>query len=235
MKKPLEFHFFDTIDSTQTQAKKIHKKSQVVHVVVATAQTQGKGRLGATWVSPENSGLYVTLAFKTGGKNTSSLSHLAACAACLSIDRIEPQIRWPNDILVKEKKIGGVMTEIIDDYAYCGIGINLCNHADFKNVTDQPYTSYDKHSTAPDLKELCKAIATTFNELLESWDMGGFKNIKDVYTKYFQHMHKDVIVDTPEGLLKGKLIDFSDEGYPVLQQNSSILIIKHLGHINAQA
>jgi len=232
MQRTLKFHIFESVDSTQEAAKKLKKESGIVHVVMALSQTQGKGTFGKKWVSPKNSGLYVTFAFETGSKkDISTLSHLAACAACRAIEEIAPSIKWPNDLLIKGQKIGGVITEVLDHHIFSGIGINLISDTDLKSV-DQPYTSYDKHASPKDAEEVLEKLAKEFLSLLHLWEEGGFRKIKDVYKSFFGLMNDTVIIDTPKGILKGILVDFSDDGYPVLQMNTEILEIKNLGHIN---
>lgn len=75
-------------------------------------------------------------------------------------------------------------------------------------------------------------LAEVYLKLLEDWEHHGFKKIKPLYLKYCLYFQNDVVIDTPTGLLKGKLIDISDEGYPILKMGTETITVTHLGHIN---
>lgn len=223
---------FDSLESTQIKAKQLDQKAQTLDVICALRQTKGQGTFGKSWISPPQSGLYVTFAFKLGHlEHVNSLSHLAACAACMSVDPIGPYIKWPNDILVSGQKLGGVLTEIIDHHAYVGIGLNLKFHKELNAVQDQKVTAYDQYKTPPLIEDMLPYLSTRFLELLTLWEQGGFIKIKHIYERYFPLLHKPVIIHTPEGLISGLLVRFSDEGYPVIKTNTLETTIYHLSQI----
>jgi BirA family biotin operon repressor/biotin-[acetyl-CoA-carboxylase] ligase len=104
-------------------------------VVIADSQTGGKGRLGRTWISPAGVNLYLSIVVRPDipPMDATSLTLLSA-VACASAIRtncdIPVSIKWPNDILAGNLKIGGILTEIRADmdrisYAVIGIGINV--------------------------------------------------------------------------------------------------------------
>lgn len=234
MKRSLKYHIFETLDSTQVKAKQIPQEKQKIHVVCAYEQTHGQGTFGKTWVSPNQSGLYLTLAFEIGHlEHISSLSHLAACACCMSLEPISPTIKWPNDILIDGKKIAGVLTEVQGHRVYVGIGVNINFHKDLKAVTDQKVTAYSEHKTPPALEDILHYLSERFLDLLNLWEQGGFIKIKAIYEKYFPHLHKHVVIDTPDGLICGLLEGFSDKGYPIIKKNTELFEVTHLAHINS--
>lgn len=232
MKRTLKYHIFESLDSTQIKAKQLPKESQKIHVVCAYEQTHGQGTFGKTWVSPPKSGLYVTFSFELGSlEHISSLSHLAACAACMSLEPIHPYIKWPNDILVEGAKLGGVLTEVIGHHAYVGLGINLKSDKLLQSVIDQKTTAYDRYKTPPELEDLLDYLSNRFLELLSLWEEGGFLKIKHIYEKYFPLINEAVIINTPEGLISGELIGFSDSGYPIIKKLENTHVVSHLFHI----
>lgn len=236
MQRHLKYHIFDSLESTQIKAKQLDKEAQKIHVICALTQTKGQGTFGKAWLSPKESGLYVTFAFEIGHvEHVSCLSHLAACAACMSIDPIGPTIKWPNDILVDGKKIGGVLTEIIDHHGYVGIGLNLHFHQDLNSVEDQKVTAYDQYKTPPLIEDMLPYLSERFLELLTLWEQGGFIKIRHIYERYFPLINKHVIIDTPDGLIAGLLLRFSDQGYPVIKTTTLERTITHLGHISLDA
>ncbi len=119
-----------------TEAGKEYHKS----IIIAESQTAGRGRLGRTFVSPDKTGIYITIIYAPEGgiKNPASLTACTAVAICRAIKalyskkNIEPKIKWINDIFVNGKKICGILAEGVTNFesgmieaAVVGIGINL--------------------------------------------------------------------------------------------------------------
>lgn len=142
---PWQVHWYDTIDSTNTQAKRLAGEG-APHgtVLIAGFQTAGRGRMGRSFASPEGLGLYFSLILRPGCR-ANELMHLtcaAGVAACNAVEEVSgyrPGIKWINDLVAENKKLGGILTELSVDagtglvnYAIIGIGVN-CNHtpADF--------------------------------------------------------------------------------------------------------
>jgi len=128
---------FDTVDSTNTYAKTLAQQG-APHgtVVVADSQTGGRGRLGRGFHSPAGCGLYLSILLRPQCK-AAQLMHLTCAAAVATCDAIEtaagfrPGIKWTNDIVYENRKLGGILTELGLEgdsvgYAVIGIGIN-CN------------------------------------------------------------------------------------------------------------
>ena len=128
--------FFDTIDSTNTRAKALAAQG-APHgtVLIADHQTVGRGRLGRTFLSPAGTGVYMSVILRPGCP-PAELMHLtcaAAVAACDAVEKaagIRPGIKWTNDLVYKNRKLAGILTELglsprgLVDWAVIGIGIN---------------------------------------------------------------------------------------------------------------
>lgn len=132
-------YHFDTIPSTNDAAKTMAKDGAPEGtVVVASAQSAGRGRLGRSFHAPDGLGLYFSLILRPNCP-PEQLMHLtcaagtAACDAVESICGVRPQIKWTNDLVVDGKKLGGILTELsvgkngLVEWAVVGIGIN-CMH-----------------------------------------------------------------------------------------------------------
>ena len=132
-KNRVELHLFENIDSTNEECKRINQKKDF-HVVIAEKQTMGKGRLGKSWSSPSSGNVYMSIYSKELPKNI-PLSLLVGliCVETLNsmIKNGSIGLKWPNDMLLDKKKIGGILVEKeimgknINNIV--GIGINL-NH-----------------------------------------------------------------------------------------------------------
>lgn len=142
IKKDIDFDcrvvFYDTIDSTNTQAKRmITDGADDVFLVVAAEQTAGRGRQGKSFYSPADTGVYMTLVVhpNTAIQNAVGITTATCVAVCKAIEKttdITPQIKWVNDVYVNDKKICGILTEAVTDFetqtvssVVIGIGINI--------------------------------------------------------------------------------------------------------------
>ena len=129
-------YYFNTIGSTNTQAKKMAADG-APHgtVLIADSQTGGRGRMGRSFHSPAGTGIYLSVILRPNCPAT-DLMHLTCATAVAAADGIEkathlrPGIKWTNDLVVGRKKLGGILTELSVkndgnvDYAVVGIGIN---------------------------------------------------------------------------------------------------------------
>lgn len=132
----IKVYSFDTVDSTNKIAKKLAAKGCGEGVLVCAAkQTEGKGRLGRTFVS-ERGGVYFSLVLKPDLSPTDTLfiTVAAAVAAARAIESVSSKkcdIKWVNDVYVDNKKVCGILTESVFDssgslnYAVLGVGINV--------------------------------------------------------------------------------------------------------------
>lgn len=130
--------YFETITSTNDVLKSMAKEgAEHGTVLIANQQTGGRGRLGRSFLSPSDVGIYMSVLLRPNCV-PAELMHLtcaAAQAACSAIEcsaGISPGIKWTNDIVFQEKKLAGILTEMSLNqdqtvaYAIIGIGINCC-------------------------------------------------------------------------------------------------------------
>jgi BirA family biotin operon repressor/biotin-[acetyl-CoA-carboxylase] ligase len=117
-------HSFDSVSSTQRAAHDLLESGRAClgHIVVADQQTAGRGRFGRVWTSPPG-GLYATFIVP----NDRLLAVRAGLAATRALDALGAAVRlkWPNDLVVGERKLGGILIEANADVARVGVGINL--------------------------------------------------------------------------------------------------------------
>src|SRR5205085_11091393 len=98
-------------------------------VVVADHQTAGRGRLGRTWVAPAGSSLLVSVLFRPrsleAGHLLTTAVALAACDACERVAGVAPDLKWPNDLLVDDRNLGGILAEAEGTAVVVGLGLNV--------------------------------------------------------------------------------------------------------------
>ena len=136
MKNKAAVHLYDSIDSTNDEAKRRAALDCGAHLYAASRQTAGRGRRGHSFYSPEGTGLYMTLSLPCScGQDIQLLTCAAAVAVCEAVEAlspVKPRIKWVNDIFVDGKKAAGILTELVCDSdnrpvkVIVGIGVNLC-------------------------------------------------------------------------------------------------------------
>lgn len=128
-------HYWEQVDSTNAAIARLRKEgASEGTVVIADAQTSGKGRAGKTWLSPPGFNLYLSVLLKPAIPLTDAhfytlTGSLAIADACEFYD-VKAQVKWPNDVLVNDKKIGGVLADLHASDAkveslILGVGINV--------------------------------------------------------------------------------------------------------------
>lgn len=158
--------------STNDDIKDVIKKSSspVFSVLTAEKQTSGRGRLGRSFLSPEG-GLYFSVSYPLTGKESNIplltlLAGLAVNEAITELTGVKTLIKWPNDIYLNNKKLCGILTELVSFRgltAVVGIGINL-TEADFPEEIRDIATSFIREGIAPPEKTaLIKKITETLD------------------------------------------------------------------------
>lgn len=130
-----EIFFYETVGSTNTIASDLAEKTIEGAVVVADSQQKGRGRLGRKWESPPGVNIYMSIILrpKIESKEATLITIMAAVACATALRRVtglHVTIKWPNDLMVSDKKIGGILSELKTDHgriisAIVGIGINV--------------------------------------------------------------------------------------------------------------
>ena len=126
----LPVYAFDTIDSTNTECRRRLNAGEARCLVLADAQSAGRGRRGRSFFSPAGAGLYMSLAFRPEGGPAAAVG-VTTCAAVCAAEAIETLtglrcgIKWVNDLYLDGKKVCGILTEAIGEAVVVGIGVNL--------------------------------------------------------------------------------------------------------------
>jgi len=123
---------FEEIDSTNEEARRLIKRGEGAEgsVLIADRQTRGRGKPGSAWFSPEGN-LYLSAIVKPrrNPKDLAPITMLGALAgrsAIAKISKLPVVIKWPNDLLVNSRKVGGVLVErVLAGHLIIGIGINV--------------------------------------------------------------------------------------------------------------
>lgn len=156
-----------TIDSTQAELLRRGRAQPDASVLIADAQTAGRGRLGRPWVSPPGANLYLSMFRRVhGGVRAQGGLSLALGVAAAEVLRgfgiAAVGLKWPNDLLARGRKLGGLLVETIGDGdgVIAGIGLNLRMPADAQARIDQPWIDLAELGAAIPRAQLAAAVVT---------------------------------------------------------------------------
>ena len=183
----MKYHLvhFKEIDSTNNYLKNSYQLLDDFTFAVADYQSHGKGRNDRVWQSNSGENLMFSFLIKNKEliKKAESFSILTAVEVASLIEKYDidnVSIKWPNDILIGDKKVCGILLEgQVPDYLVVGVGLNV-NQKEFPNDLRRPATSLSLEAKQPfDLEEL--------KEKLFSNIINNFSNIKnEEYLEYFR-------------------------------------------------
>ena len=219
-----EIFYFDTIDSTNIKAKELAEQGYPGGtLVVADRQTAGRGRRGRSWESAAGTGIFMTLLLKPeiNPNNASMLTLLSALAVAKAISDVtgeKAQIKWPNDIVVHDKKICGILTEMSAQFDYInhiviGIGINVHNEEFPEELCDKAgslYLEYGRHFHRADIIEkILEYFEEYYDIFLQTEDLSG---LMKEYNSMLVNLQKSVKVLDPKAPFEGKALGITKKG-----------------------
>jgi len=236
-----EIHCLDTVDSTNSFAKKLaYEGCSNGTVVTAEIQTSGRGRLGRVWHSHEGTGILMSVVLRISmPKGLISGITLAASVAVVntlnSIEGVKAGIKWPNDIILGGKKVCGILTETgsgIDNsnFAVTGIGINVSQpqesfggELENKAVSLESYLKkHVRESAWPVIINRSDLIKEVLFQLEQVLNEDGSVRMEKVIKEWKKHsvtLGKEVRVTSPDGEYTGIAEDITSDGRLVLKRS----------------
>lgn len=210
---------YKTVTSTNLLIKDRSHEAEGL-VIVASEQTNGMGRLGRTFVSPKDSGIYFSILLKPkfDNREITLLTTIAAVAVCEAIEKYtdeKPQIKWVNDIFIGSRKVCGILTQasfsvenLEPEYVVVGIGINLYKPDDgFGAEVDKIAGAVlDKHSG--NIKN--KILAEVLNKYVHYYSNFQDKAFVEEYKKRSLVLGKTISVVRPEGVKEALAMDIDE-------------------------
>ena len=224
-----KIYYFKKLISTNTFAKqKTLEKTTEGTVVIADTQTKGRGRKNRTWYSPYG-GLWFSIILYPNlpperGMLITMAASVSVAQAIEEITGIKPVIKWPNDLLVNNKKICGILTELdaeIDkiNYVIVGIGINVNN-----DIRD------DLESKAISLKEITASPIPRVDLLryiLKHFDKNYLRlqepdYIRKLWFSYSKIIGKKIMIQEGENSIIGVVQDVDESGCLIINSEGKI-------------
>lgn len=208
---------YQETSSTQDVARTLASSGADAHgwVVVADRQHGGRGRMGRRWFAPAGSALLLTVIVRGEGYSPDRLMLGACCAVAQSVrlnTGLQPQIRWPNDVMIEGRKLSGTMIEMAGGYALIGIGINVSVRDHDLPVADAgrsiKATSLLLYNAPVDRLRLLAALLDRLGACLEQSDAAALHG----YWKQHTSMLQQKITVEHNGLrTTGRVIDLDVE------------------------
>jgi len=227
--------YFDSTDSTQNQALKMAEESENNGaIIIAEKQTGGRGRSGRKWVSPKGGIWFSVILHPRFDISVTTLFPIAsALALSIALEKtfkISPELKWPNDITIKGKKLAGMLVDVslesnkIENLVL-GVGINF--DVDVKqiekNLKNTPnfygVTSLNDLKTNIRPVELVQSFLTELEKIYKSLEAKQTKKIISEWTKRSSTIGKNVKLNTVDGEIKGKAIRIDEDGALVVSNN----------------
>ena len=221
-----DFFYYDSVGSTNTEALN-HKDARDKSLFIAKDQTEGRGRKNRSWKASEG-GIYMTILLKPEkfSKGMSWLTLAAGLAASRVISG--SLIKWPNDIVLGDKKVAGILTETRIFKEKCtiavGIGINANNREFSSDLKDKATSIYLYSGGKQDKARIISEVYCEFLKLYEDFE-SGFSKIREEYSKKCITLNREIIVirDGREHIMYAKDINEAGELLAVCDGKTEVI------------
>ena len=230
-------YYFDSIDSTQNQALTMtYDKENNGAVIIAEKQTSGKGRTGRRWESPEG-GIWLSIILHP--KFDIAITTLFPLAAALALSeaiektlKIKSELKWPNDVTIKGKKVAGILVDVslesnkIENLVL-GVGINFDVNVKQIEKSLKGTPNFYGVATLSQGKKKIKPIKLLHSYLIELEKIYFMLNSRDVkkiikeWTKKSSTIGKMVTLHTEREKISGKAIKIDDDGALIISENNT--------------
>ena len=205
--------YLETVDSTNLFAKRHLEefpKAQMT-IIYTSYQTLGLGTNERRWLSEKGENILATYCFP---KSAKTLPHqytqcmAIAARSTLSKFGVDATIKWPNDLLVRHKKIAGIKAELVDHPLFIlGIGLNV-------NLKEGATSIFLETKKSYPVKEVLDSLSNDFSYFLSILHQKGFPSLLPLYREVIE-LYDNALVTSNEGI--GYLRSITEEGYLVLE------------------
>jgi BirA family biotin operon repressor/biotin-[acetyl-CoA-carboxylase] ligase len=224
----------DSVDSTNSHAMRMLQEGGLAldtgqyAVYLAEQQTSGKGRRGRQWVSPYGRNITMTMVrlFDTGTVSTDGVSLVVGLAIIRALKMFgvrDTGVKWPNDVVCKDRKLAGILLEISGDITgvcqlLIGVGINIRCHPDIMQTVTQPWTDlYQLCGCEIDRNTLAGAVINHVMRALGEFESHGMPAFLDEWRQHDVMHGRQVELTTSGGGRLGRAMGISETGALILE------------------
>jgi BirA family biotin operon repressor/biotin-[acetyl-CoA-carboxylase] ligase len=231
-----DIRYFSEVDSTNEVAKELAEEGAAEGtIVIAEVQRRGKGRLGKRWLSPEG-GVWMTIILRPDISLVKAplLTLVTGVAVAETLQTrcgLDVGIKWPNDILIGEKKVCGILTEVSEnkgalEYVVLGIGIDLNVDVeefplDLKNGATSLKNELDREIYGV---EVVQSFLENFEAIYEEFKGGEFPAILDQWRRLSKTIGRQVEVHKKGHVVVGEAVGINRYGALILEEDDGTLI-----------
>ncbi len=233
---PTKLDIFESINSTNEFLKSTQSHDYQNHICLAEHQSSGNARLKRSWNSPFGQNLYLSIKYYFN-KDISSISGLSLITG-LSVIRTLSQlnisnifkIKWPNDIYCEDKKIAGILTEVVgESYGGCmaiiGIGLNV-NMMKLSNENVINWTSLKKITGKHfDRNEICVSLINNIIKDIEKFSILGLEYFLSDWNNHDYLANKKIAVKNSEETIEGEYKGIDAQGNLLLKIDNKIITL----------
>ncbi len=210
-------------DSTQRVACELARQgTEEGTTVIADRQTAGRGRLGRSWYSPVSANLYCSIVLRptvapARVPQLALVIGLAVAETVSATSGLSAALKWPNDVLIRGRKVAGVLTEMEAEvervhHVIAGIGVNL-NAVDFPPELATTATSLRLEGGRPvDRVAFTAALLGAVERRYERYLAEGFAPMRHEWEQISWLRGKEIRVTSSEGVLEGRVLGVDDDG-----------------------
>ncbi len=224
----------ETIDETSSTNDLVSTRARAGEpgglVIRAISQTTGRGRRGRSWFSPPGSGLYFSILFRAGGEAENSplltlLLGVAAAEGLMEATGLRVGLKWPNDLRVNGKKIGGILCEYLSPpnqppAVVAGLGVNLTTReADFPpELRESASSVLLSGGRVPDAEGLLDLLLARVAFWYKEYESSGFGPVRDRWLGLCDNLGGTISVRAADEILVGKNNGIDEAGRLLLEK-----------------
>lgn len=224
---------YDTLESTQDTLKTMIRQSPDLSEGVAVRthlQTKGYGRHKRSWKGEDgNISLSFVICPDTSPANAAQIAIVTGISLIKTIgkfiDQADLRLKWPNDVMINNKKCAGILVENISNqdtaYMVVGVGVNI-NNAPLEISESLNNYAHSEINLDAFINDFLSAFATDY----DIWKQEGFKPVKDQFIKHTYAVNTGVSVNLGTKQISGKFIDLDDNGNLEIKCNETHKIHK---------
>ncbi|MNI29940.1 Bifunctional ligase/repressor BirA [compost metagenome] len=242
-----EIKLLEVTETTQEEARILAENGAVSGtLVIAEEQTRARGRQGKPWFSPARKGVWMSMVLRPDcplsfAPQLTLLTAVALCRAIRKISGVETGIKWPNDLLVADRKISGILIESVGEdglikYCIIGIGIDVnLEAADIPDELSNIVTSLKIESGREiDRGELIGAVMNEMEQLYSVYETEGFAPIGHLWEALSVTIGRRIVVRTPQGEKSGVATALDASGALTLLDDRGQLSTIYSGEIQLE-
>lgn len=230
----------DTVTSTMDEAFRLgNGHCPEGTLVVAEAQSKGRGRRGRAWSSPKAKGLYFSFVLRPSLPlnqlaQLTLMSAVAVAEAIEDISDLKPLIKWPNDILLEDRKVAGILTELraeSDQVQFVVVGIGLNVNTSAHQLTTGATSLKVASGQGFNRTQVFQAILRSLDKWYLRLYHHGFTRVMEEWKKRECTLNKRVRLTDPHGIIEGEAIDLDEDGALLVRKNNGIIFKKTAGDV----